>query len=203
MPALGGGQGPRAGGCEMVCAGRVLHSDSPCYPPSPLLALILATTTKAHCSLPAPGALPPLTPCWPLQVVELLLDRGALIDATDQDGWTPLHQAAYSGRLPTCRVLLQRGASLLALTNDHSTALHLAARQNQLSVAEMLLEAGARVDMATQREWGGRERRCGAAWQGGGLEGGVVVYEAAVTGQLTPFAARKHSQTGAPQWTRR
>jgi len=51
-------------------------------------------------------------------VIELLLDRGAIIDAANRLGWTACHRAAYCGRVAALRVLLRRGASILALNGD-------------------------------------------------------------------------------------
>lgn len=41
---------------------------------------------------------------------DLLLARGARVDARDGGGWTALHHAAFSGRAATIRFLLARGA---------------------------------------------------------------------------------------------
>jgi ankyrin repeat protein len=46
------------------------------------------------------------------EVVRLLLDRGAHINATDHTGWTPLHAAIYGGHAEVVQLLLERGAQL-------------------------------------------------------------------------------------------
>jgi ankyrin repeat protein len=43
--------------------------------------------------------------------VNLLLDRGADVDAQRRDGMTALHTAAYRGHLRVIRRLLERGAN--------------------------------------------------------------------------------------------
>ena len=80
----------------------------------------------------------------PCQVIELLLDRGAHIDAPNRQGWTALHRAACNGCEAACRLLLRRGASIHALTTDYSIPLHLAAKYNQLGVMHLLLDLGSR-----------------------------------------------------------
>ena len=49
-------------------------------------------------------------------VVTNLLHRGADIDHQDNDGWTPLIEAAYHARTNTMNFLMARGADLKAIT---------------------------------------------------------------------------------------
>jgi ankyrin repeat protein len=44
------------------------------------------------------------------EMVELLLDRGAQVNAADYTGWTPLHAAIYGGHAEVVQLLLDRGA---------------------------------------------------------------------------------------------
>jgi ankyrin repeat protein len=62
-------------------------------------------------------------------MLEMLMDRGSAVDAGNKGGWTALHRAALTGRVPACRLLLRRGAGLNSITKDGRTALHLAALQ--------------------------------------------------------------------------
>ncbi|PON19964.1 pfs domain-containing protein, partial [Trichoderma gamsii] len=81
-----------------------------------------------------------------LEVVKLLLDRGASVEAKNNDGSTPLHDAAQNGRLDVAKLLLDRGASVKAENKDGSTPLHDAAQNGQLDVAELLLDRGANIE---------------------------------------------------------
>ena len=84
----------------------------------------------------------------------LLLDHGASANETDEDGDTPLHDAALGGHLEVVRVLLKHpavdGADLTAQcrarNNDGWTALHKAAEDGHLEICRLLLQHGALVD---------------------------------------------------------
>lgn len=57
------------------------------------------------------------------QIVEVLLEHGAEIDAVDMEGATPLHKAAFSAEAETVTVLLAHGAAIDKLDNCGGTAL--------------------------------------------------------------------------------
>ena len=81
-----------------------------------------------------------------LAVAELLLDRGAKIEARDKWQRTPLHWAAYYDSIAVAKLLLDRGADYEARDNEQSTPLHLAALRDSRAVAELLLDRGAKID---------------------------------------------------------
>jgi ankyrin repeat protein len=101
-------------------------------------------------------------------IVELLIGSGAEIDvfaaaATGRvddlrragtqetvggysyDGWTPLHLAAFFGRLDAARLLIERGADVHAVSRNGmtNTPLHAAAAGRHADVALLLLDHGA------------------------------------------------------------
>ncbi|XP_068678198.1 ankyrin repeat domain-containing protein 49-like [Montipora foliosa] len=62
-----------------------------------------------------------------LDVVGVLLERGADVRAVTEDGWQPLHCACRWGKTAVASLLLQNGADINAQTNGKQTALHFAA----------------------------------------------------------------------------
>lgn len=85
--------------------------------------------------------------------VSFLLDNGADISATDEDGGTSLHRAASAGHAKLMNVLITRGIDVS--TKDHfgRTALHYAARKEQTDVVQILLENDASV---LAEDWTGK-----------------------------------------------
>ena len=80
------------------------------------------------------------------EVVSLLLDRGADINARSISGSTPLHLAASSQTVEIVALLLDRGANINARDMDRETPLHLAVRHNTSDVVELLLYRGADIN---------------------------------------------------------
>ena len=80
----------------------------------------------------------------PAQTERLLAD-GAEVNAWDESGWTPLHEAAGFNENPeVLQGLVRAGAEVKARDKDGGTALHEAAADNQNpEVIEVLLQAGA------------------------------------------------------------
>lgn len=77
-----------------------------------------------------------------------------LINATDAEGWTPLHGAAYNGQLATAKILISKGANVNAINGTGWTPLHSAASQGHLSVVKLLVENGADVNAKDKdTEW--------------------------------------------------
>lgn len=74
-----------------------------------------------------------------LNVVEFFLDKGADIDARDEDNWTPLMIASMNGHLEVVRFLVQKGADINAKDDQGWLPLFEAARLGHMDVAEFLL----------------------------------------------------------------
>jgi ankyrin repeat protein len=87
------------------------------------------------------------------RVATLLLQKGAQINARNEEGSTPLMEAAGYGRLSIVGALLKKGAALEARSNNGSTALHtavcdcaIATMPDTYDVVKLLLEKGANIN---------------------------------------------------------
>jgi ankyrin repeat protein len=70
--------------------------------------------------------------------VNVLLERGAPVDAAVEGGHTPLHSAAANGNVPIVEALLSHGADPQASRNDGKTPLDLARQGGFDEVARLL-----------------------------------------------------------------
>ncbi|MED6269542.1 hypothetical protein CHARACLAT_000552 [Characodon lateralis] len=82
-------------------------------------------------------------------MVKLLLDRGAKIDAKTKDGLTPLHCGARSGHEQVVEILLDRGAPILSKTKNGLSPLHMATQGDHLNCVQLLLQHDVPVDDVT------------------------------------------------------
>lgn len=78
-------------------------------------------------------------------ILEDLAKRGAPIDQTDSDGYTPLILAAFIGRTPALKTLVALGANVNAKDKDGNTPLMFAAQFGDPEAVEVLLAAGADI----------------------------------------------------------
>jgi ankyrin repeat protein len=77
----------------------------------------------------------------------MIKDSPDLINARDQHGRTPLHEAAVKGQLLVAQFLVENGADIDAKETEssHGTALQLAALEGNKDMVELLLQKGANV----------------------------------------------------------
>jgi hypothetical protein len=75
--------------------------------------------------------------------VERLMNRGAVLDAPDRDGETPLHAAARQGHTVVVQLLLARGADANRAAGHGVSPLQLAVAGGHLQAAQALLLSGA------------------------------------------------------------
>ncbi|XP_062843981.1 ankyrin repeat domain-containing protein 49 [Trichomycterus rosablanca] len=85
-----------------------------------------------------------------ITVERLIGSDPSLVNCRDDDGYTPLHRAAYSGHASLLSFLLDSGADLHARTADGWTPLHSASRWGHAAVASSLLRRGAEVNAVTE-----------------------------------------------------
>ncbi|KAI0451144.1 ankyrin repeat-containing domain protein [Xylaria acuta] len=86
-------------------------------------------------------------------VMELLLSRGANINATSKEGWTPLMLASKRNDEISVSYLLSNGAGVNHLSPDRWTALTEATRNGSIKIIRRLLKAGADPEVKAQSDW--------------------------------------------------
>lgn len=77
------------------------------------------------------------------ELVNLILDRGARVNARNKERQAPLHTAVARGNVDVAGELIGRGASLRAQDSQGMTPLHIAAYYGQLPMVQFLLDQGA------------------------------------------------------------
>ena len=90
--------------------------------------------TPLHSAVAAEGA-------EDLRTVEVLLARGAPVDAPAEGGGTPLHSAAFNGNVSIVKALLASGADPHTAKDDGQTPLDLAREQRHENVLELATSA--------------------------------------------------------------
>ncbi len=88
-----------------------------------------------------------------LNLVSDLIVLGANVNWQDENnnGWTPLHMAAWNGRVEIARMLIDAGANVNVQNEWSNTPLHWAASRGQVKIVRMLIDAGARKDIQNNK----------------------------------------------------
>jgi len=86
-----------------------------------------------------------------VEIVRLLLEKGAEVNMSRGGGSTALHMAAlYGGKTELISLLLEKGANMNARTANGETPLNLAVIGKQKAIAELLLDRGAEINLENQ-----------------------------------------------------
>ncbi|XP_013118452.1 E3 ubiquitin-protein ligase MIB2 [Stomoxys calcitrans] len=87
-----------------------------------------------------------------VQIVKLLISKGANVNVVDKEGDSALHYAAFGNQPETMRILLQNGADINFLNSSHCTALHICAHKKTPHCVRELLNHN--VDVNIQDSYG-------------------------------------------------
>ncbi len=88
-----------------------------------------------------------------LELVSLLLEKGADVNAHAKDGMTPLHLAAKRGHVAVAKLLFAKGANLSAKDNDGNTAVHVASELYTPDMLVALIGMGAMLNQPNTAGW--------------------------------------------------
>ncbi|QEN06050.1 hypothetical protein EW093_15585 [Thiospirochaeta perfilievii] len=80
------------------------------------------------------------------EIVQVILDKGADINAKNINGETPLHQAITTDNVIVANLLIERGASIEAKDNQLNTPLHSCVYWNAYESAHLLVEKKADIN---------------------------------------------------------
>ncbi len=105
-----------------------------------------------------------------VEVLKVLLDSKAQINAADEDGFTALMFAAGKGRSDKVRFLVEGGAHINAINVRGLNALGMAAERNHRSVVEFLRKRGAAYDIHSAAAVGDMEELKRYASAGGDVD---------------------------------
>jgi ankyrin repeat protein len=84
-----------------------------------------------------------------VDIVTILIARGANVNIQDDQGVTPLMLASKTGKVDAVKALIAQGAKLEAQDKLGENALHIAAANGKKDVVEVLLDRGANIRSTT------------------------------------------------------
>nr|XP_033783558.1 death-associated protein kinase 1 [Geotrypetes seraphini] len=132
----------------------------------PGLQHLLGSLSNYDVNQPNKHGIPPLliaAGCGNIQMLELLIQRGARIDVQDKAGSNAIYWASRHGHVETLRFLHRKQCPLDVKDKSGETALHVAARYGHVDVVQYLCSIGSQPDLQDKEEE--TPLHC-AAWHG-------------------------------------
>ncbi|XP_029959778.1 death-associated protein kinase 1 [Salarias fasciatus] len=132
----------------------------------PGLQHLLGSLSSYDVNQPNKHGTPPLliaAGCGNVQIIQLLMRKGAEIQAHDKSGANAVYYAARHGHLDTLRFLHEKRCPLDVQDKSGETALHVAARYGNVDVVSYLLSIRANPDLSDREQE--TPLHC-AAWHG-------------------------------------
>ena len=117
-----------------------------------------------------------------LEVVRLLLERGATVDVPDMRGWTALHSAAWSGNIETLLLVLQKTENKEPKDQQGWTPLDLAAFYKHDGIIKLLDPEGKAKEFAWTKA--GRNRISAKSYYHPPIVDSVIFGVAEASGQV-------------------
>ena len=80
------------------------------------------------------------------KIVQYLVEKGADVEAKDEDQKTHLHKACQKGLLANVQYLVEKDANIGAKDKEEKAPLHIACENNNLPVVQYLIQTGANIE---------------------------------------------------------
>jgi ankyrin repeat protein len=101
-----------------------------------------------------------------VEAIKRAIEKGASLEARDEQERTPLHVAAYAGQAEAVKALVEAGATLEAQDENELTPMHLAAMSSHVKAIKALVTAGASLEARGGSDYSMMTPLHVAAWHG-------------------------------------
>ena len=88
-----------------------------------------------------------------INIMKLLIENGANVNYTDENGFNPLNIAIESGDMELTKFLITNGANVNSLMQDGVSLIGYAIAQNNMDLLQILIENGANVNYTDGDSW--------------------------------------------------
>lgn len=117
------------------------------------LLLLQGLSTRQRCPFNNATLLQKAIHSGNVQLIQMLLIKGANPNVKGAYGYTALHECSYVGTAQICQTLLHFKANVDAISKNGSTPLLVAAREGHQDICEVLLAHGAHPDDGGDKGW--------------------------------------------------